>query len=345
MPYRVVITKPGSPSVLDIQNIEIPVPNANEVCIQVHFAGINFADTLMRMGFYQPRPPFPFTPGYEVSGVIHALGSDVEGFQVGQRVVGMMKTGGQATHVVTEDSRVIPIPDEMSLEAAASMPVTYITAHHMLHHLGNLKPTDSVLIHGGGGGVGTAALQLCKWAGVEKVWSTASSAKAEIIQSYGATAIDRHNDDFVDLIKKATDGKGVDHILDPIGGDHLKRSLSVLAHGGKLYTYGMSSAAPSSKRSLLKAFSAFRKRPRFDPMKMMSRNQGVFGVHMGTWPDEVVMTEQMERIVNGIKQGVLDPIIDSVFDARDVAKAHQHIHDGKNIGKVLLRFEEQEGFT
>ena len=340
MPYRVVITKPGSPSVLDIQNIEIPVPNANEVCIQVHFAGINFADTLMRMGFYQPRPPFPFTPGYEVSGVIHALGSDVEGFQVGQRVVGMMKTGGQATHVVTEDSRVIPIPDEMSLEAAASMPVTYITAHHMLHHLGNLKPTDSVLIHGGGGGVGTAALQLCKWAGVEKVWSTASSAKAEIIQSYGATAIDRHNEDFVDLIKKATNGKGVDHILDPIGGDHLKRSLSVLAHGGKLYTYGMSSAAPSSKRSLLKAFSAFRKRPRFDPMKMMSRNQGVFGVHMGTWPDEIVMTEQMERIVNGIKQGVLDPIIDSVFDARDVAKAHQHIHDGKNIGKVLLRFEE-----
>jgi NADPH:quinone reductase-like Zn-dependent oxidoreductase len=207
MPYRVVITKPGSPSVLDIQNIEIPVPKADEICIQVHFAGINFADTLMRMGFYQPRPPFPFTPGYEVSGVIHTLGSDVKEFEVGQRVVGMMRTGGQATHVVTEVSRVIPIPEEMTLEAAASMPVTYITAHHMLHHLGNLKPTDSVLIHGGGGGVGTAALQLCKWAGVKKVWSTASSAKAEIIQSYGATAIDRHNEDFVDLIKKATDGK------------------------------------------------------------------------------------------------------------------------------------------
>ncbi|MBT5592718.1 MAG: alcohol dehydrogenase catalytic domain-containing protein, partial [Euryarchaeota archaeon] len=93
MPYRVVITKPGSPSVLDIQNIEIPVPKADEICIQVHFAGINFADTLMRMGFYQPRPPFPFTPGYEVSGVIHTLGSDVKEFEVGQRVVGMMRTG------------------------------------------------------------------------------------------------------------------------------------------------------------------------------------------------------------------------------------------------------------
>ncbi|MGB0780631.1 MAG: zinc-binding dehydrogenase, partial [Candidatus Poseidoniaceae archaeon] len=247
---------------------------------------------------------------------------------------------GQATHVITDASRTLPIPDELSFEAAASMPVTYITAHHMLHHLGNLKPTDSVLIHGGGGGVGTAALQLCQWAGVNKVWSTASAAKAEIIQSYGATAIDRHQEDFTQIIRSATNGKGVDHILDPIGGEHLKRSLSVLAQGGKLYTYGMSSAAPSSKRSLWKAFKALRSRPRFDPMLMMSRNQGVFGVHMGTWNDETVMQEQMENIIKGMKEGALTPIIDSIYDAKDVALAHQHIHDGKNIGKVLLKFVE-----
>ena len=338
MAYRVVITKPGGPKVLDIQEISIPEPGPEEVCIAVHFAGINFADTLMRLGFYQPRPPFPFTPGYEVSGVVHSIGSTVKGFEIGQRVVGLMRTGGQATHVITDASRTLPIPDELSLEAAASMPVTYITAHHMLHHLGNLKPTDSVLIHGGGGGVGTAALQLCQWAGVSKVWSTASAAKAEIIQSYGATAIDRHQEDFTQIIRSATNGKGVDHILDPIGGEHLKRSLSVLAQGGKLYTYGMSSAAPSSKRSLWKAFKALRSRPRFDPMLMMSRNQGVFGVHMGTWSDETVMQEQMENIIKGMKEGVLTPIIDSIYDAKDVALAHQHIHDGKNIGKVLLKF-------
>ena len=154
MAYRVVITKAGGPKVLDIQEISIPEPGEDEVCIAVHYAGINFADTLMRLGFYQPRPPFPFTPGYEVSGVVHALGKGVEGFEIGQRVVGLMRTGGQASHVVTDASRTLPIPDEISLEAAASMPVTYITAHHMLHHLGNLNPTDSVLIHGGGGGVG-----------------------------------------------------------------------------------------------------------------------------------------------------------------------------------------------
>ena len=340
MAYRVVITKPGGPKVLDIQEISIPEPDSDEVCIAVHFAGINFADTLMRLGFYQPRPPFPFTPGYEVSGVVHSIGSNVKGFEVGQRVVGLMRTGGQATHVITDASRTLPIPDELSLEAAASMPVTYITAHHILHHLGNLKPTDSVLIHGGGGGVGTAALQLCQWAGVRNVWSTASAAKAEIIQSYGATAIDRHQEDFTQIIREATDGKGVDHILDPIGGEHLKRSISVLAQGGKLYTYGMSSAAPSSKRSLWKAFKALRSRPRFDPMLMMSRNQGVFGVHMGTWNDEAVMQEQMENIIKGMKEGALTPIIDSIYDAKDVALAHQHIHDGKNIGKVLLKFVE-----
>ena len=338
MAYRVVITKPGGPKVLDIQEISIPEPGPEEVCIAVHFAGINFADTLMRLGFYQPRPPFPFTPGYEVSGVVHSIGSKVKGFEIGQRVVGLMRTGGQATHVITDAARTLPIPDELSLEAAASMPVTYITAHHMLHHLGNLKPTDSVLIHGGGGGVGTAALQLCQWAGVSKVWSTASAAKAKIIQSYGATAIDRHQEDFTQIIRSATNGKGVDHILDPIGGEHLKRSLSVLAQGGKLYTYGMSSAAPSSKRSLWKAFKALRSRPRFDPMLMMSRNQGVFGVHMGTWSDETVMQEQMENIIKGMKEGALTPIIDSIYDAKDVALAHQHIHDGKNIGKVLLKF-------
>ena len=146
MAYRVVITKPGGPKVLDIQEISIPRPGPDEVCIAVHFAGINFADTLMRLGLYQPRPPFPFTPGYEVSGTIHSLGKGVTDFEVGQRVVAAMQNGGQASHVIAVTSRVIPLPDEMSLEKAAAMPVTYITAHHMLHHLGNLKSTDTVLI-------------------------------------------------------------------------------------------------------------------------------------------------------------------------------------------------------
>ena len=169
MAYCVSITKAGSPSVLKIQDIEMPVPKEGEVCVEVHYAGINFADTLMRLGLYQPRPPFPFTPGYEVSGVIHSLGDGVTEFEVGQRIVAAMPTGGQCSHVAVKASRVIPIPDEMGLDEAAAMPVTYLTAHHMLHYLGHLKKGETVLIHGGAGGVGTAALQLCQWAGIEPV--------------------------------------------------------------------------------------------------------------------------------------------------------------------------------
>ena len=338
MPYCVAITKAGSPSVLKIIEIDMPVPKEGEVIIEVHYAGINFADTLMRLGLYQPRPPFPFTPGYEVSGIIKSLGKGVSGFEVGQRVVAAMQTGGQCSHVSVKSSRVIPIPDEMGLDEAAAMPVTYLTAHHMLHYLGHLKKGESVLIHGGAGGVGTAALQLCQWAGIEQVWATASGHKSKIIESFGGIPIDRHKEDFTRIINDATNGRGVDHILDPIGGDNLKKSLGCLAEGGRLYTYGLSSAAPNSKRSLLKAFFALRKTPKFDALRLMTRNRGVFGVHMGTWKDESAMAEQLDRILGGVKDGHLKPVIDSVFDASDVAKAHQHIHDAKNVGKVLLKF-------
>jgi NADPH:quinone reductase-like Zn-dependent oxidoreductase len=339
MPRRVVLTKAGSPSTLAVQEMEMPTPEAGEIRIKVAFAGINFADLLMRLGLYQPRPKYPFTPGYEMSGTVDAIGDGVEGFSVGQRVVAGVRNGGQSSHVLVSANKALVLPDGISLEVAAAIPVTYLTAHHMLHHLGHLTPDESVLIHGGAGGVGTAALQLCQWAGVSKVWATASGGKASTIEGFGGVAIDRHNEDFVQVVKQATDGKGVDHILDPIGGDHLARSLSVLKEGGRLYTYGMSAAAPSAKRSLLRSFLAWRKTPKFDPLRLMTRNRGVFGVHMGTWGDEEVMVEQLNRILEGVQEGHLVPVIDSIFDVEDVAQAHHHIHDAKNIGKVLLRFK------
>lgn len=339
MARRVEFTKAGSPSTIRVAEMPMPEPKQGQVRVKVAFAGINFADLLMRLGFYQPRPPYPFTPGYEVSGIIDALGDDESQFTIGQRVVAAMSTGGQSSHVVVDAQRVLPLPEEISLEAAAAMPVTYLTAHHMLHHLGHLDEHESVLIHGGAGGVGTAALQLCQWAGVSKVWATASGSKSEIIESYGGRAIDRHNQDFVSIIKKETDNQGVDHILDPIGGDNLTRSLSVLKEGGRLYTYGMSAVAPTSKRSILRSFLAWRKTPAFDPLRLMTRNRGVFGIHMGTWKNEAVMLKQLERIMEGVLTGALNPVIDSIFNVEDVAEAHQYLHDGKNIGKVLLRFE------
>lgn len=337
---RVIITKAGGVSAITTESMHAAEPGEDEIRIKVAYAGINFADLLMRLGFYRPLPPFPFTPGYELSGVVDALGTGVSHLEVGQRVVAAMRTGGQASFVNAPKDRVFPLPEGFSLQKAASTPVTYMTAHHMLHHLGHLRPDDKVLIHGGAGGVGTAALQLCQWAGVTKVWATSSKQKHSIIEAYGARAIDRHNEDFLAIIKAETDGKGVDHVLDPIGGDNLRRSLSCLAEGGRLYTYGMSAVAPSQKRSPLKALLAWRKTPKFDALRLMSRNRGVFGVHMGTWSNEAVMQEQLHRIVEGIHSGHLEPVVDRVFDAKDVREAHQYIHDAKNIGKVLLRFND-----
>ena len=339
MPRRVVLTKAGGPSTLAVVPMEMPKPKADEIRIEVAYAGINFADLLMRLGLYQPRPKYPFTPGYELSGVVDAVGDGVTDFSIGQRVVAALPNGGQASHVIVNSQRALRLPDEVGLDVAASIPVTYLTAHHMLHHLGHMTQNDAVLIHGGAGGVGTAALQICQWAGVSNVWATASGHKRSTIEAFGCIAIDRHNEDFVEVIKKATNNEGVDHILDPIGGDNLSRSLSVLKEGGRLYTYGMSAAAPTSKRNLIRSYLAWRKTPKFDPLRLMTRNRGVFGVHMGTWKDEKVMLKQLQRILEGINSGRLAPVIDSIFDAEDVAKAHQYIHDGKNIGKVLLRFK------
>lgn len=341
MAIRVVITKAGNVSTIRTMPMEIPEVKDDEVRIKVAFAGINFADLLMRLGFYQPRPPYPFTPGYEVSGVIDAVGKNVDGLREGQRVVAAMRHGGQSSFVVSKANRVISLPDTISLETAAAIPVTYLTAHHMLHHLGHLQPNDSVLIHGGAGGVGTAALQLCRWAGVSKIWSTSSASKHPILKQYGARPIDRHHEDFEHIIKAETEGKGVDHILDPIGGENLRKSLAVLAQGGRLYTYGLSSAAPSGRRSLLKAMFALRKTPKLDPLKLMVRNRAVFGVHMGTWTDEEVMLGQLTHIIEGIQSGHLQPVIDKIFPAQHVQEAHKYIHEAKNIGKVLLSFAEQ----
>ena len=339
MPRRIVLTKAGGPNTLAVIPMDMPEPKAGEIRIEVAYAGINFADLLMRLGLYQPRPKYPFTPGYEMSGTVDAVGDGVTEFSVGQRVVAGLQNGGQASHVIVSSQRALGLPDDVGLDVAAAMPVTYLTAHHMLHHLGHMKEDDSVLIHGGAGGVGTAALQICQWAGVSKVWATASGHKSSTIEAYGGIAIDRHNEDFVEVIKQATNNQGVDHILDPIGGDNLSRSLSALKEGGRLYTYGMSAAAPSSKRNIIRSFLAWRRTPKFDPLRLMTRNRGVFGVHMGTWKDEAVMVEQLHTILKGVNEGALAPVIDSVFDAEDVAKAHQYIHDGKNIGKVLLRFK------
>ena len=332
---RIVYTKRGGLEAIEIIDEKSPEPGNNEVMIEVHRAGINFADLMMRQGLYGAAPDFPFTPGYEVSGVIRAIGSDVERHNVGDRVVALTGFGGYAEQVVVSEERAWTLPDNVSFDAAAAMPVTYLTAHHMLVHLGNFREGDSVLVHHAAGGVGTATAQIVKALKGGRIYGTASEEKADFVEEMGMIHIPR-GEDFVQRIKGESDG--VHHALDPVGGKHVMESYKALRNGGRLYVFGASSAVKGPKRSLWTAIKMWRTTPRFDPIRMMNSNKSVYGVHMGMWKDEEIAREQMVALASMLEKGQIDPVIDSVYRFEDVAKAQQFIHNRGNRGKVLLDF-------
>ncbi|MEE2758364.1 MAG: zinc-binding dehydrogenase [Candidatus Thermoplasmatota archaeon] len=332
---RIVYAKRGGLEAIEIIDEENPVPNKNEILIRVHRAGINFADLMMRQGLYGAAPDFPFTPGYEVSGIVLEIGSDVDSHTVGDRVVALTGFGGYAEQVVVSHERAWKLPDSVSFDAAAAMPVTYLTSHHMLVHLGNFREGDSVLVHHAAGGVGTATAQIVKALNGGVIYGTSSPEKAEFVEKQGMIHIPR-GDDFVKRIKSEIGG--VHHALDPVGGKHVMESYKALKNGGRLYVFGASSAVKGTKRSLWTAIKMWRTTPRFDPIRMMNSNKSVFGIHMGMWEDENIAREQMLALAKMLEQGLIDPVIDSVYRFEDVADAQQHIHDRGNRGKVLLDF-------
>ena len=332
---RIVYTKRGGLEAIEIIDEKSSEPGNNEVMIEVHRAGINFADLMMRQGLYGAAPDFPFTPGYEVSGVIRAIGSDVERHNVGDRVVALTGFGGYAEQVVVSEERAWTLPDNVSFDAAAAMPVTYLTAHHMLVHLGNFREGDSVLVHHAAGGVGTATAQIVKALKGGRIYGTASVEKADFVEEMGMIHIPR-GEDFVQRIKGESDG--VHHALDPVGGKHVMESYKALRNGGRLYVFGAASAVKGPKRSLWTAIKMWRTTPRFDPIRMMNSNKSVYGVHMGMWKDEEIAREQMVALASMLEKGQIDPVIDSVYRFEDVAKAQQFIHNRGNRGKVLLDF-------
>ena len=215
------------------------------------------------------------------------------------------------------------------------MPVTYLTAHHMLVHLGNFREGDSVLVHHAAGGVGTATAQIVKALKGGRIYGTASAEKANFVEEMGMIHIPR-GEDFVQRIKGESDG--VHHALDPVGGKHVMESYKALRNGGRLYVFGASSAVKGPKRSLWTAIKMWRTTPRFDPIRMMNSNKSVYGVHMGMWKDEEIAREQMVALASMLEKGQIDPVIDSVYRFEDVAKAQQYIHNRGNRGKVLLDF-------
>ncbi len=338
---KVIYPKIGGTDSIQIVEEKLDLPKENQVKVRVHRAGINFADLMMRQGLYGSNPDFPFTPGYEASGEIIDLGKEITNLQLGQRVIAMTGFGGYSEEVIVDSNRVVPIPDNISFDQAAAMPVTYGTAYHMLVHLGGLKKGDSVLIHHAAGGVGTAAAQICQAYGAGLIIGTASESKKEFVESLGMRFVNRDQEDFVKVCKDMTNGKGVHQAIDPVAGKHLMRSYNALRNGGKLHCFGASSAVPNQKRSIIAAIRMWINTPKFDPMKMMNSNKSLFGVHMGRLEDEDIFANHLAELGELMNQGKINPIIDSVWRFEKVADAQMHMHNRKNKGKVLLDFSPE----
>ena len=338
---KVIYPKIGGTDSIQIVEEKLDLPKENQVKVRVHRAGINFADLMMRQGLYGSNPDFPFTPGYEASGEIIDLGKEITNLQLGQRVIAMTGFGGYSEEVIVDSNRVVPIPDNISFDQAAAMPVTYGTAYHMLVHLGGLKKGDSVLIHHAAGGVGTAAAQICQAYGAGLIIGTASESKKEFVESLGMRFVNRDQEDFVKVCKDMTNGKGVHQAIDPVAGKHLMRSYNALRNGGKLHCFGASSAVPNQKRSILAAIRMWINTPKFDPIKMMNSNKSLFGVHMGRLEDEDIFANHLAELGELMNQGEINPIIDSVWRFEKVADAQMHMHNRKNKGKVLLDFSPE----
>jgi NADPH:quinone reductase-like Zn-dependent oxidoreductase len=327
----VVITKHGGPEVFEIQERPDPELGPGEVRIEVAAAGINFADVMARMGLYQDAPPTPCVVGYEVAGTILELGEGVEGLVPGQRVLAGTQFGGYASQVVVPSGDVVPLPDRLSFEQGAAVPVNYATAWAGLVGYGVLEAGERVLVHSAGGGVGIAATQIAKKVGAE-VYGTASPSKHQRILELG---VDRA----LDYTKQGWE-RGIgqfDVILDAVGGKSFRTSYNLLRPGGRLIAFGASSVVSGEKKSVPTALKAVLRMPRFSLIKQMSESKAVIGLNMLTlWKDRGTLGPWIDPLSGMLGDGTIEPVVAGVFSFEEAGAAQTMIVERRNIGKVVL---------
>jgi len=334
---QVWITKKGGPEVLQVREAPDPEPKAGEVRIRVAAAGINFADVLARMGLYPDAPKLPAVVGYEVAGTVDRVGPGVEGIREGDRVGTATRFGGYSDQVCVSAAQAYVLPEGLSFEKAAAIPVNYMTAWLMLVWLGCVREGDRVLVHAAAGGVGQAALQICRWKGAEVIGTEGASKLARLRERVVARIIDYRTQDFLAEVKRITNGRGVEIALDAVGGDSFRKSYRALASLGRLYVFGASALAPGKKMNVVAAARGLWAMPSFRPLALMNSNKGVHGVNLGhLWGRPDLLGRIMGEIVALVADGTFDPVVDRAFPFSQAGEAHAYIQDHKNFGKVLL---------
>jgi NADPH:quinone reductase-like Zn-dependent oxidoreductase len=329
------IPKFGPPEVLRIVTGPDPEPGPGEVLVEVEYSGVNFSDIMARMGLYPDAGRPPIVPGYEFAGSVRAVGAGVTELSAGDPVAGLRNFGGHADLLVARSENVLRRPSGVDAVLGAAFPVVYLTAWHALVRMGNLQAGERILIHNAGGGLGTAAVQIAGHVGAV-VWGTASPSKHDLLRGLGVTEVFDYPD-WPARVRELTGGSGVEFILDPIGGRNLARGFESLAHTGRIVACGTSGFAPGLKRRPLHLVLELLRWPRFNALRMIVKNRGVFGVHLGhLWHRPDLLREEMGEILDLLDKRVLDPVIDRIIPAGEAASAHRRLQEHHNRGKIVL---------
>lgn len=333
---RVSITEFGKPEVLKmIEEINLPEPKSGEVRVKVLVTSAAFTDVWIRKGTYpdvKEKPPF--SPGYDMVGVVDKLGEGATRFKVGQRVADLTVTGAYSEYICLPESRLTLVPEGLDPAEAVSLVLSYVTAYQMLHRVAKVKQGQRILIHGAGGAVGTALLQLGKLLDLE-MYGTVTKSKCELAERLGATPIDYKNEDFVVSIHKLT-GDGVDAVFDPIGGDNFKRSFSVLRQGGKLVAYGFYNATVGKGGSIP-----------LDFMKLMlwnflpnERSTEFFSIVALRKKHADWFSEDLTTLFSLLAQNKIKPVIAARMPLAEAKRAHELVEQAEVQGKIVLTIAE-----
>jgi putative PIG3 family NAD(P)H quinone oxidoreductase len=320
----VIATEPGGPEVLTVTELPDLTPGPGEVVVEVVASAVNRADLLQRQGHYPPPPGASETLGLECSGRIAAVGDGVDRWQVGDEVCALLAGGGYAEQVLVPAGQVMPLPPGVDVETAAALPEVACTVWSNVFMVAHLRPEETLLVHGGGGGIGTFAIQLAHALGARVVTTAGSEEKLDVCRSLGAeVTINYHEQDFVEVVHDATDRRGVDVILDNMGAKYLGRNVDALATEGRLVIIGMQGGT----RGELDIATLLRKRGAVIATALRSRP---------TDEKAAICAAVTEHVWPLVGSGDVRPIVAERFALADAAAAHAAVEQGSNIGKVLL---------
>ncbi|MQA06418.1 MAG: zinc-binding dehydrogenase [Streptosporangiales bacterium] len=324
----IVTTTPGGPDVLQWQEVPDPQPGAGEVLLDVAASAVNRADMLQRQGHYDPPPGVSPYLGLECSGTIAALGPDVDAWEVGDQVCALLAGGGYAERVAVPASQLLPIPKGIDLVEAAGLPEVACTVFSTVFMVGGLRAGETFLVHGGGSGIGTFAIQLAKAAEVGKVLCTAGSQdKLDRCLTLGAdVGIDYSSEDFVERVKAETDGAGADVILDIVGAKYLARNVAALAKSGRLAIIGLQGG----------------RKAELDLGALLAKRAAVIGVTLRGRPlaeKAAIVAGVTENVWPLVESGQVRPVVDRTMPMAEAAAAHALMESSTHFGKILLATE------